>query len=163
MPSGMTGGSPAPASSEATLFSVIGSFSAIGTITPRSMSCLRIGEGSLHRIAGRPVDDAKMVFGKAGAHRERLCGNHHLDVRHFDLADTKALDRPIHDKAGDRGRQNCHDHHDQRAMLLLHDLSLRGQPALRFASLTPREAESCRRCRRMPSRSDRERRTGRCN
>src|SRR6185436_1890621 len=47
MPSGMTGGSPAPASSEATLVIVIGSFSAIGVITPRLTSSL----GSLNEPA----------------------------------------------------------------------------------------------------------------
>ena len=57
MPSGITGGSPEPASFDASLALRIGSFLTIGTITPRPTTSSALGERALGRLPGRELDD----------------------------------------------------------------------------------------------------------
>ncbi len=67
MPSGMTGGSPEPASFEASLAVRIGSFLTIGTIRPRptiSSACANAPSGAL---PCREVDDREVVLLELGA------------------------------------------------------------------------------------------------
>src|SRR5687767_15946223 len=70
-----------------------------------------------------------MVGVESCSHGERLGRDHNVHASHFDFTHGHAEDRPINAVAADRRCHNCHGHHDQRAMLLLHGVSLYGTAA----------------------------------